>query len=119
MGRVVILLAAGEGTRMRSDVPKVLHTILGRTLIGHVLCATESLSASERVVVVGAMSEEVTAEVLRYDSRAKIAHQERRGGTGHAVRIALEQIDCADRSEERRVGKECSKQCRSRWSPYH
>lgn len=96
MGRVVILLAAGEGTRMRSDVPKVLHTILGRTLIGHVLCATESLSASERVVVVGAKSEEVTAEVLRYDSRAKIAHQDRRGGTGHAVRIALEQIDCAD-----------------------
>ena len=96
MGRVVILLAAGEGTRMRSDVPKVLHTILGRTLIGHVLCATESLSASERVVVVGAKSEEVSAEVLRYDSRAKIAHQERRGGTGHAVRIALEQIDCAD-----------------------
>jgi len=96
MGRVVILLAAGEGTRMRSDVPKVLHTILGRTLIGHVLCATESLSASERVVVVGAKSEEVTAEVLRYDSRAKIAHQERRGGTGHAVRIALELIDCAD-----------------------
>ena len=45
---------------------------------------------------VGAKSEEVTAEVLRYDSRAKIAHQERRGGTGHAVRIALEQIDCAD-----------------------
>ena len=96
MGRVVILLAAGEGTRMRSDVPKVLHTILGRTLIGHVLCATESLSASERVVVVGAKSEEVTAEVLRYDSRAKIVHQDRRGGTGHAVRIALEQIDCAD-----------------------
>lgn len=96
MGRVVILLAAGEGTRMRSDVPKVLHTILGRTLIGHVLCATESLSASERVVVVGAKSEEVTAEVLRYDSKAKIAHQDRRGGTGHAVRIALEQIDCAD-----------------------
>ncbi len=96
MGRVVILLAAGEGTRMRSDVPKVLHTILGRTLIGHVLCATESLSASERIVVVGAKSEEVTAEVLRYDSRAKIAHQERRGGTGHAVRIALEQIDCGD-----------------------
>ncbi len=96
MGRVVILLAAGEGTRMRSDVPKVLHTILGRTLIGHVLCATESLSASERVVVVGAKSEEVSAEVLRYDGRAKIAHQDRRGGTGHAVRIALEQIDCAD-----------------------
>jgi len=96
MGRVVILLAAGEGTRMRSAVPKVLHTILGRTLIGHVLCATESLLASERVVVVGAKSEEVTAEVLRYDGRAKIAHQDRRGGTGHAVRIALEQIDCAD-----------------------
>ena len=98
MGRVVIVLAAGEGTRMRSDTPKVLHTILGRTLIGHVLSATESLSASERVVVVGVKSEEVTSEVLKYDSAAKIARQERRGGTGHAVRIALEQVACSDDS---------------------
>ena len=98
MGRVVILLAAGEGTRMRSDVPKVLHTILGRTLIGHVLSATESLSASERVVVVGSKSDEVSAEVLRYDNSAQIALQERRGGTGHAVRIALEKISISEDS---------------------
>ena len=98
MGRVVILLAAGEGTRMRSDVPKVLHTILGRTLIGHVLTATDSLAAVKRVVVVGSKSEEVSAEVLRHDNATQIALQERRGGTGHAVRIALEKISITEDS---------------------
>ena len=66
--KAVIILAAGEGTRMRSDVPKVLHTILGRTLIGHVLTATQALAASERVVVVGAHRDEVQAEISTYDS---------------------------------------------------
>lgn len=88
--RVAILLAAGEGTRMRSDVPKVLHAILGRTLIRHVLVATEALNADERIVVVGAKSEEVSKEIAHYDSQIKTVLQERRGGTGHAVRLALE-----------------------------
>ncbi|NDA81341.1 MAG: hypothetical protein EBX92_09570 [Actinobacteria bacterium] len=94
--RVAILLAAGEGTRMRSDVPKVLHTILGRTLIRHVLVATESINADQRVVVVGAKSEEVTQEIAQYDGRVKTVLQERRGGTGHAVRLALENSDNPD-----------------------
>ena len=94
--RVAILLAAGEGTRMRSDVPKVLHTILGRTLIRHVLVATESINADQRVVVVGAKSEEVTQEIAQYDGRVRTVLQERRGGTGHAVRLALENSDNPD-----------------------
>ena len=93
---IAILLAAGEGTRMRSDVPKVLHSILGRTLIGHVLTATQSLAVQQRVVVVGAQSDQVIAEVARYDSSIKTVLQERRGGTGHAVRIALDKIDVPD-----------------------
>ncbi len=88
--RVAILLAAGEGTRMRSDVPKVLHTILGRTLIRHVLVATESINAEQRIVVIGAKSEEVRKEVANYNDAITTVLQERRGGTGHAVRIALE-----------------------------
>ncbi len=98
MGRVVILLAAGEGTRMRSDIPKVLHTILGRTLIGHVLTATESLAAQERIVVVGAKSEEVKVEIASYGNSIRTVLQEHRGGTAHAVRIALENIDVQDDS---------------------
>ena len=94
--RIVIALAAGEGTRMRSATPKVLHTILGRTLIGHVLAATDRLHAAKRVVVVGAKSEEVRAEVFRLDASVEIALQEKRGGTGHAVRIALEKISVPD-----------------------
>ena len=94
--QIAILLAAGEGTRMRSDVPKVLHSILGRTLIGHVLHATESLAANERVVVVGAKSDQVIEEISRYDGSIKTVLQEHRGGTGHAVRIALEKITVPD-----------------------
>jgi bifunctional UDP-N-acetylglucosamine pyrophosphorylase/glucosamine-1-phosphate N-acetyltransferase len=94
--RVVILLAAGEGTRMRSDVPKVLHSILGRTLIGHVLTATESLNASTRIVVIGAKSEEVRSEISRYHNDIATVLQDRRGGTGHAVRIALGEVDLHD-----------------------
>lgn len=94
--RLVIVLAAGEGTRMRSDVPKVLHTILGRTLIRHVLVATESLRADQRIVVVGSQSEHVIEEISHYDSSVQTVLQERRGGTGHAVRIALENTHVPD-----------------------
>jgi bifunctional UDP-N-acetylglucosamine pyrophosphorylase/glucosamine-1-phosphate N-acetyltransferase len=97
--RVAILLAAGEGTRMRSHVPKVLHTILGRTLIHHVLVATEGLGAEQRIVVVGAKSEEVVKEVTQYDKKIETALQERRGGTGHAVRLALEKFKATDASD--------------------
>jgi bifunctional UDP-N-acetylglucosamine pyrophosphorylase/glucosamine-1-phosphate N-acetyltransferase len=97
--RVAILLAAGEGTRMRSDVPKVLHTILGRTLIHHVLIATESIAVDQRMVVVGAKSEDVINEVSEYDKNIETVLQERRGGTGHAVRIALEKLNIANNFE--------------------
>jgi bifunctional UDP-N-acetylglucosamine pyrophosphorylase / glucosamine-1-phosphate N-acetyltransferase len=52
-GRTVIILAAGEGKRMRSALPKMLHPLLGRTLLGHVIAATTALHPSRRIVVVG------------------------------------------------------------------
>ncbi len=55
----VVVLAAGQGTRMRSSTPKVLHAIGGRSLLGHVLAAAEPLSAGATVVVVGAGREAV------------------------------------------------------------
>ena len=86
---LAIILAAGEGTRMKSARPKVLHQIAGRSLIAHVLAATSSLQPRETVVVVGAGREQVTEHIAGIDPKIKTEFQEVRGGTGHATRIAL------------------------------
>ena len=59
----IIVLAAGEGTRMRSTTPKVLHRIGGRSLLGHVLAACADAAAREVVVVVGHRREQVARQV--------------------------------------------------------
>lgn len=74
---------------MKSALPKVLHQIAGRSILSHVLAAVSSLDLNELKVVVGAGKEEVVAEVSSIAPGAKCIHQEFRGGTGHAVRIAL------------------------------
>ena len=87
----VVVLAAGEGTRMRSATPKVLHRMCGRTLLGHVLAATDPLAADSTLVVVGPGPSAVEA-VLRPDHpRATAVVQAEQRGTGHAVRTALEE----------------------------
>ena len=88
----VLVLAAGEGTRMRSRTPKVLHAVAGRSLLGHVLSAAEQLSPERVVVVVGAGRDQVVAHLTQIAPAAIPVVQERQGGTGHAVRIALEQL---------------------------
>ena len=62
-GRTVIILAAGEGKRMKSALPKMLHPLLGRTLLGHVLTATTALHPSRRIVVVGHGADQLTAHL--------------------------------------------------------
>ena len=89
---VILILAAGEGTRMQSQLPKVLHKVLGRTLIEHVIDAANDLNPSQLVVVVGAHREMVEEVVTKVSPGAKIVVQEKRGGTGHAVRMALESV---------------------------
>ena len=59
----VVVLAAGEGTRMKSSIPKVLHSISGRTLLGHVLNAVDGLKAKNLRIVVGAGRELVEEHV--------------------------------------------------------
>jgi len=86
----VVILAAGEGTRMKSSTPKVLHSISGRTLVGHVLHAVDSLSAKQVRVVVGAGREKVEAHISEIAPHAVTVFQEKRGGTGHATQLALE-----------------------------
>ncbi|MCU1594518.1 MAG: glucosamine-phosphate N-acetyltransferase / UDP-N-acetylglucosamine pyrophosphorylase [Frankiales bacterium] len=86
----VIVLAAGEGTRMRSATPKVLHTLGGRTMLGHVLAAAEALQPEHLLVVVGHARERVAAELT---GQARAVVQQTQDGTGHAVRVALQGLD--------------------------
>jgi bifunctional UDP-N-acetylglucosamine pyrophosphorylase/glucosamine-1-phosphate N-acetyltransferase len=85
----VIVLAAGEGTRMKSTTPKVLHALGGRTMLGHVLAAAEELAPEHLLVVVGHAREQVTATL---NGSAKAVVQETQDGTGHAVRVALDTL---------------------------
>lgn len=85
----VIVLAAGEGTRMKSTTPKVLHAIAGQSLLGHVLTAVEALAPAEIRVVIGAGRERVQEHVEKISPQSLAIVQEHRGGTGHAVQIAL------------------------------
>ncbi|MFD6186663.1 bifunctional UDP-N-acetylglucosamine diphosphorylase/glucosamine-1-phosphate N-acetyltransferase GlmU [Streptomyces goshikiensis] len=88
----VVVLAAGEGTRMKSATPKVLHEICGRSLVGHVVAASRELDPAHLVVVVGHAREQVTAHLAAVDADVRTAVQYEQNGTGHAVRMALEEL---------------------------
>jgi bifunctional UDP-N-acetylglucosamine pyrophosphorylase/glucosamine-1-phosphate N-acetyltransferase len=88
--RTVVVLAAGEGKRMKSALPKVLHPLLGRTLLGHVLAAAGGLEAQRTLVVVGHGADQVNQHLAEVAPAAEPVLQAVQHGTGHAVRIALE-----------------------------
>ncbi len=81
----LIVLAAGQGTRMKSDLPKVLHQIAGAPMLVHALRAGSALSPDRTVVVTGHGSEAVTAAAQDHDPDILTAHQATQDGTGHAV----------------------------------
>ena len=84
----IVVLAAGKGTRMKSGLPKVLHKVAGRCLLGHVLHAARELAPSRTVIVSGPAMDNVAAEARRIIPTAAIAIQSERHGTGHAVSMA-------------------------------
>lgn len=86
----VVVLAAGEGTRMRSSTPKVLHRIAGRTLLGHAVAAARGLDPDHLVVVVRHERDQVAAHVAEIDPGALVADQDDVPGTGRAVRCGLD-----------------------------
>ncbi|MEU0193297.1 bifunctional UDP-N-acetylglucosamine diphosphorylase/glucosamine-1-phosphate N-acetyltransferase GlmU [Streptomyces afghaniensis] len=88
----VVVLAAGEGTRMKSATPKVLHELCGRSLVGHVLAAAGELHPENLVVVVGHAREKVTAHLGEIAPDVRTAVQAEQNGTGHAVRMGLEAL---------------------------
>ncbi|WP_083441411.1 bifunctional UDP-N-acetylglucosamine diphosphorylase/glucosamine-1-phosphate N-acetyltransferase GlmU [Nitriliruptor alkaliphilus] len=85
-----IVLAAGKGTRFRSDLAKVLHRAAGRSLVGHALESIRPLGLGQIIVVVGHQREAVAAEVASLDLPGTVTVvQEDQRGTGHAVQVAL------------------------------
>ena len=90
----VVILAAGQGTRMRSDTHKVLHPIASRPLLLHLLDRVDALGADKRVVVVGKGREQVEAAIGGRD--VAVAFQAEQKGTGHAVQQAAQALDGYD-----------------------
>src|SRR4051812_31095952 len=85
----VLVLAAGEGTRMKSATPKVLHRIGGRSLLGHAVAAARALDPQHPVVVVRHERDQVAAHVAEIDEGAVVADQDEVKGTGRAVACGL------------------------------
>ena len=97
----VVILAAGQGTRMKSDTPKMLHGIGGRTMLEHALYAAHGVDPQEIVAVVGHQRDKVTRAIAEWvgdqvegslPHGVGIAHQEEQNGTGHAVQCALDDV---------------------------
>ncbi len=93
MSLAIVILAAGQGSRMNSDLPKVLHPLAGAPLIAHVLRMAQGLEPARLVVVTGHGADAVAGAVAEHAPQAVVVHQAEQLGTAHAVaqaRAALE-----------------------------
>jgi bifunctional UDP-N-acetylglucosamine pyrophosphorylase / glucosamine-1-phosphate N-acetyltransferase len=95
----VVVLAAGEGTRMKSSTPKVLHTLAGRSMLGHALAAAQALEPLRTAVVVRHERDRVAEHARSLDSAVLIADQDEVPGTGRAVQCALSVLDSAAQAD--------------------
>ncbi|WP_425090642.1 bifunctional UDP-N-acetylglucosamine diphosphorylase/glucosamine-1-phosphate N-acetyltransferase GlmU [Tropicimonas sp. S265A] len=93
MSVALVVLAAGQGTRMNSDLPKVLHGLAGAPLVAHALRAGASLSPERVIVVTGHGADAVEAAVAALDPDAVCVRQTEQLGTGHAVLQARSALD--------------------------
>lgn len=87
-----VILAAGKGTRMKSNLPKVLHEILGKALVGYVLDSVKHIT-NENFVIVGHHAEEVEKYVISHYENAKTVLQSPQLGTGHAVSMVCPMLE--------------------------
>ncbi len=93
MSTALIVLAAGQGTRMNSDLPKVLHQIAGAPLLVHAMKSGAALAPERQVVVVGHGGEQVAAAARLWDEDIAVAEQTEQLGTAHAVAQARPALD--------------------------
>ena len=87
-----VILAAGKGTRMKSNLPKVLHEIMGKALVGYVLDSVKHIT-NENFVIVGHHAEEVEKYVISHYENAKTVLQSPQLGTGHAVSMICPMLE--------------------------
>ncbi|MDV3002017.1 MAG: Bifunctional protein GlmU [Chroococcopsis gigantea SAG 12.99] len=87
----VAILAAGKGTRMRSKLPKVLHTLGGKSLVERVIDSCNSLEPKRKLVIIGYQGEEVQAS-LAHKNHLEFVHQREQLGTGHAIQQLLDPL---------------------------
>lgn len=94
--RAAIILAAGQGTRMKSDLPKVLHQVGGRAMLDWVVAAAQGVGAQRVVVVTGAHAPQVREHAAKRLGESSLAVQDPPLGTGHAVRAAEQALSGFD-----------------------
>ncbi|TIV11133.1 MAG: bifunctional UDP-N-acetylglucosamine diphosphorylase/glucosamine-1-phosphate N-acetyltransferase GlmU, partial [Mesorhizobium sp.] len=87
-----VILAAGEGTRMKSAVPKVLHTIAGLPMVAHVVRAAEAAGSGDLALVIGHGADEMRKATQKFAPKAETFVQDKRLGTAHAVLTARDAI---------------------------
>ena len=87
----IAILAAGKGTRMKSDLPKVLHPLAGKSLIDRVLACTQGLKPNRSLVVVGHQAK-VVERALKYHQGIDFVHQQPQNGTGHAIQQLIPKL---------------------------
>lgn len=92
----IVILAAGKGTRMHSDLPKVLQPVAGEPMVSRVIRTASALSPARTVVVIGHGSERVKAALAEI-SEIRFAEQKALLGTGDALRCALSELDPAEK----------------------
>ena len=92
MATALIVLAAGKGTRMQSDLPKVLHEIAGAPMLVHALSSGAALAPEHAIVVAGHQAEKVAAATAAYAPDATVVEQEEQLGTAHAVAQARDAL---------------------------
>ena len=85
---LTIILAAGEGTRMASSTPKVLHPVAGMSMVGHVMSIAKQVGSARSAVVIGVQAQRVAEEITALDPKVEIFEQNKRLGTAHAVLAA-------------------------------
>ena len=89
MSLVAIILCAGSGTRMKSNLPKVLHEIGGFPLIHHAMTTAQELNVTKTIIVVGHEAKRVSSSAISFNEEAIIVEQKEQLGTGHAVQQAM------------------------------
>jgi bifunctional UDP-N-acetylglucosamine pyrophosphorylase/glucosamine-1-phosphate N-acetyltransferase len=96
MSTATVILAAGQGSRMKSNLPKVLHKIAGAPMLWHTMQCAAQIEAGRTIVVVGHGGDVTSDAALEYNADAKIVWQTAQNGTGHAVKQAKAELEDFD-----------------------